>query len=216
MILNSKTDGFWRQPGLTMEREARLKGDTILRWRNRRRASNQCKHRQNISDCVFPFGVNLFVCVCTSIRRVRVWEPSRHRLRGRLDIGFAFALTSASHYYDIGFAFILTSASHSFWYRLRRIVLTSASRSSWHRLRIILTSASHSSWHRLRIRLDIGFAEWYWHRLRILLDIGFALYWHRLRIHPDINFAFVLTSAPQKNTDIGYIVFALSCHRPRT
>ena len=46
------------------------------------------------------------------------WSPW-HRLRMRLDIGFAFALTSASHYYDIGVAFPLTSASHSLWHRLR-------------------------------------------------------------------------------------------------
>ena len=121
-----------------------------------------------------------------------------HRLRIRLDIGFtfaltsashyhnigfAFALTSASHYHDIGFAFILTSASHSFWHRLRRIILASASHSSWHRLRRLRASICECL-------LDIGFAvaltsasHSSWHRLCIHLDIGFALYWHRLRIN---------------------------------
>ena len=135
--------------------------------------------------------------------------PSRHRLRGGRDIGFAFVLTSASYSPWQRLRIILTSAPHSSWHRLRiqldigfAFVLTSASHSPWHRLRIILTSASHSSWHRLRIIWELywkNIKEWQqvgngekhdsmmkttkaWQQVGILLTSASQSSWHGLRI----------------------------------
>ena len=141
-------------------------------------------------ECVFPFGMNLFVLKCTYIQRVRVWMPSRHRLHGHLDIDFAF---------------VSTSASHLPWH-WHRTILTSASRSSWHRLRIRSDMDELECVPVICPKTEITATRF---------DIDFAVSWDRLRIHLDIGFAFALTSASHYH-DIGFAFILPTIDLPRS
>ena len=99
-----------REPGLTLEREARLIGEPICYDKELERSlAINAKIGKNISVCLFPSAVNAFVC--TSIIRARLYiQP-----------------TACDCLLDIGFAVVLISTSHSSQHRLP-IILTSAAR----------------------------------------------------------------------------------------
>ena len=143
------------QPGLTLEREARLSSEPMY------------------SDDGFAFDLTFWHLVRTVLTSAS--RSSWHQLRIRFDIEFVLiTLASASHSsghrlrirvrFDIGFALIMTSASHYLDIGFACIGFACT-----------LTSASHWCCNRLRIHLNIGFAA-SWHRLRISCAMGFWMH----------------------------------------
>ena len=84
------------QPGLTLEREARLIGEPVCYDKELERSlAINAKIGKNIFVRLFPFAVNVFVY--TSIVRARMYMQ----------------LTACDCVFDIGFAIVLRSTSHS-------------------------------------------------------------------------------------------------------